>query len=477
MYRCNTFHTFWEGDNCILDFDHQLVQSSPGQSPYYNISVFNILGTVNFCKGALNIPDSFAIRAVNSDPYTGSTSCNLVEPANSDGYSCDPTTSTNCSFTCEYDAFHGAYPLVAFGEQVGDDDTYILWKNFTYPINTGRMFTPEFNNTDLRNMDEEFYPSFKLSQWCSEFEMISGPVVEDTCTSFTSETIIQNVNNGSQCKLVVTLDYVNDCQNKGYFIASYVNFGSYCSGFVIDLGSTNSPMYLGGPTNNNYTYYNGSRIINLDSTSFYTDLKLEMAVNLGIDNVVQIHLFEFYMVEDLLDPSLSVNSTFYCSKFSRKSNASNTPCYKCPNGWHQSSIKNLGKCYKFFYTKDEDIYNFDYDHICENAATLGNGLTIESAFENNDVRNLFQSTPNNCGSIWLDLFYDDYYHTWNWTQTPYHGFFDNSTYRNWQSGYPVVNENQTDVSMDLTTGLWSNSKNTRIKERFSCFDVRNRFFA
>lgn len=176
LYRCKNFHTHWRGsDGCVLDFDHTF--SPVYNTSLYNVFVYNIVGNVSSCND-LKIPIFYAIQ-VGSRNNGYAEMCYQISPNQTDSEYCDPTTTTYCNFTCPYYSEEGAYPFVTFDNRqapFGISSLAILLRdNLTFPHDSGRMFTPEHNNTDLYSTD---WKNAFIQQWCSEFDKVPVHEVE-----------------------------------------------------------------------------------------------------------------------------------------------------------------------------------------------------------------------------------------------------------------------------------------------------------
>uniref|UniRef100_A0A914E7D8 Uncharacterized protein n=1 Tax=Acrobeloides nanus TaxID=290746 RepID=A0A914E7D8_9BILA len=97
-------------------------------------------------------------------------------------------TQTPCIFTCSNIPYYGfTMSLLYYGEFESIYHTpFLIYGNMTYPVENFRMYTPDWEQ------DTMYEDIGELWQGCIEFDYISEVDSEDTCTNFTSNTLVYN---------------------------------------------------------------------------------------------------------------------------------------------------------------------------------------------------------------------------------------------------------------------------------------------
>uniref|UniRef100_A0A914CU95 C-type lectin domain-containing protein n=1 Tax=Acrobeloides nanus TaxID=290746 RepID=A0A914CU95_9BILA len=104
------------------------------------------------------------------------------------------------------------------------------------------------------------------------------------------------------------------------------------------------------------------------------------------------------------------------------------------------------KCLDFGEVK----LNFsDATFYCSTYGNKVSQLSINNAFENNEVSQALQSMGYKCDQYYLDLKRNG--SNWVWLNG------ESTSYRNWKNGYPTNDNTQNCVSFDTQTGSWYNT--------------------
>uniref|UniRef100_A0A914CPH3 C-type lectin domain-containing protein n=1 Tax=Acrobeloides nanus TaxID=290746 RepID=A0A914CPH3_9BILA len=122
----------------------------------------------------------------------------------------------------------------------------------------------------------------------------------------------------------------------------------------------------------------------------------------------------------------------------------------CPFGY-QSKVDNF-TCYNTYPTP----VNFTNGQAaCMN--TYSTLVTINSAFENSDLRNYISSSNySNCDRFYIGLYKGEDWLSWQWQLRGKNVPYVNPTYRNWKNGYPINSPTFNCVVLNKADGTWTN---------------------